>query len=247
MANRVYSERINIKTENTRVFYDKRAQSIEQMDNPYMAVLLGDQNPSHAVEWNNFEKRFIQPQLRIDRDSVVLDIGCGIGRWAESVIPICGKYVGSDYSAEMVKTASRRCNFPDRNYEFLNLSFQETIHHDFDVKFNRLIVAGVCVYINDADLPDCYDGMLKLLDEKCIIYFTETVGVKTRLTLDELPSEALKTTYDAIYRTPEEYNQYYKVFADAAFRTVEQDYLPHLNNEKEFCETDRWYTILERR
>lgn len=246
MGDRIYSEKINIKSENTKTFYDKRAQSMQMMDNPYVAVLLGDQDPNHAAKWNDFEKRFIQPQLRIDWNSIVLDIGSGIGRWAESLIPICGKYIGTDYSIEMVKTASERCCFPKMDYEFYNLSFQETVNHHFDTKFNRLIVAGVCMYINDADLLGCYDGVLKLLDEKCIIYFTETVGIRTRLTLDEMPSEALKTTYDVIYRTPEEYCEYYKIFIDAAFKTMKQDYLPHLNDEKEFNETDRWYTILER-
>lgn len=102
------------------------------------------------------------------------------------------------------------------------------------------------MYINDADLKDCIARLIDLLDEHCIMYLTETVAVETRLTLDECPSDALKTTYDVIYRTPSEYNAYYEVFKNAGFRIVKQDYLPHLNNEASFSETDRWYTILER-
>ncbi len=246
---RIYGERVNIKTENTRSFYNERAKAIASMANPYVSVLLGDQNPSHAEEWNRFEKTFILPELQISQTSRVLDIGCGIGRWAESLIPLSGYYCGTDFSPEMVETARKRNRFEGKAYDFHNLSFQETVQQStgfYNGRFDRLVVGGVCMYINDEELPACYEGLLSLLDERCVIYFTETVAVEKRLTLDECPSEALKANYDVIYRTPEEYIQHYKVFTNSGFTVREQKYLPHLNNEKQFYETDRWYTLLER-
>ena len=246
LAGRIYSQKVDIKTEHTRRFYDNRAKSIEKMENPYVSVLLGDQNPQHAIEWNRFEKDIILPQLQIQKDTAVLDIGCGIGRWAESVIPICGEYVGTDFSAEMIKIAEQRCRIEGGFYKFLNLSFQETVRRKFGRNFGCVVICGVCMYINDADLKQCFDGLLDLLDGHCILYLTETVAVKTRLTLDHLPSDALKAIYDVIYRTPDEYRMYYKSLEKAGFRVIKQDYLPHLNDEKQFGETDRWFTILER-
>ena len=176
-------------------------------------------------------------------------IGGGIGRWAESIIPEAGYYLGTDFSGEMIKIAQQRCSFENADYDFINVSFQEACRRSSEKlqrKFDRVVIGGVCMYINDADLKDCIAGLIDLLDEHCIMYLTETVAVETRLTLDECPSDALKTTYDVIYRTPSEYNAYYEVFKNAGFRIVKQDYLPHLNNEASFSETDRWYTILER-
>ena len=196
-----------------------------------------------------YEKEFILPQLQVNETSRVLDIGCGMGRWAESVIPLAGKYFGADFSEEMVQVARRRCKFPGKDYRFYHASFQEVakLPEDFfEERFNRVIIGGVCMYINDGDMKDCIAGLLRLVDEHCTMYLTETVAVEKRLTLDECPSAALKTTYDVIYRTPSEYNEYYKMLQEAGFRIVQQDYLPHLNNEKEYSETDRWYTILER-
>ena len=246
---RIYEKKHAINTKNTQSFYDDRARRAEEMNNPYVAVLLGDQNPKHAIDWDVFEKKHILEQLRIDHNSSVLDIGCGIGRWAESVIPLAGYYMGVDFSTEMIRTARKRCEFSDSHYEFLNASFQEvaamrpeTLGH----RFNRVIIGGVCMYINDEDMGACLNGLNELLDEHCVMYLTETVAVEKRLTLDECPSEALKTTYDVIYRTPAEYNQYYEVLLRAGFQIVKQDYLPHLNDEKGFSETDRWYTIFER-
>lgn len=244
VSKRIYGDKVSIQAEDTRSFYDNRAKAMENMANPYMAVLLGDQNPDHAVKWNQFEKDFILPQMEIRRENGVLDIGCGIGRWAEQVSPLCGEYVGTDFSPEMIKAASRRCG--GQNCRFLNMSFQETVRHAFGRKFDRVFICGVCMYINDTDLPVCFEGLLNLLDEHCILYLTETVAVETRLTLDKQPSEALKADYGVIYRTPEEYRAYYRVLEDAGFRVLKQDYLPHLNTEQGFEETDRWYTILQR-
>ena len=248
-SHRIYEEKHDIDTDNTKNFYDQRAKNIGNMSSPYVAVLLGDQDPQHAVDWNTFEKTFILPQLKVNKSSSVLDIGCGIGRWAESIIPEAGYYLGTDFSGEMIKIAQQRCSFENADYDFINVSFQEACRRSSEKlqrKFDRVVIGGVCMYINDADLKDCIAGLIDLLDEHCIMYLTETVAVETRLTLDECPSDALKTTYDVIYRTPSEYNAYSEVFKNAGFRIVKQDYLPHLNNEASFSETDRWYTILER-
>lgn len=245
---RIYEKKHNIDTTNTKDFYNERAKMLAEMDNPYVTVLLGDQNPACAEQWNKFEKEYILPHLKVDKNSSVLDIGCGIGRWAESVIPLSGYYFGADFSEEMVKTARNRCSNGE-NCTFYNASFNEISEKDetfFKRKFNRVIIGGVCMYINDKDLESCLKGFIKHLDEHCIMYLTETVAVKTRLTLDRFPSEALKADYDVIYRTPDEYNEYYKIVTEAGFKIVKQDFLPHLNNEEQFSETDRWYSIFER-
>ncbi len=246
---RIYDTKVDINTQNTVDFYNERAKRAAEMECPYTAVLLGDQNPDHAAKWDVFEKANIMPLLKISEENAVLDIGCGMGRWAESVIPLAGYYLGADFSSEMVNIAKKRCVFEAKEYDFISASFQGVVNLtgvELKRKFDRVIIGGVCMYINDSDLKMCIDGLNDLLDEHCIMYFTETVALEKRLTLDSCPSEALKTTYDVIYRTPTEYNEYYKTLTDKGFKIIKQDFLPHLNNEKGFSETDRWFTVFER-
>lgn len=246
---RIYSEKIDINTTNTMDFYNARAKRLESMECPYTAVLLGDQNPKHAEQWNVFEKEHILPQLKLNNDSYVLEIGCGMGRWAETVIPMVKGYRGVDFSMGMIEVARKRCIYPGFDYGFINASFQQVVSNPEilgNVKFNRVIIGGVCMYINDSDMHMCINGLNHLLADNCIMFLTETVAVETRLTLNECPSEALKTTYDVIYRTPDEYSSYYTSLFESGFNVLKQDYLPHLNNEAAFSETDRWYTIFER-
>lgn len=243
---RIYEDKADIDGQNTRDFYNRRAKQMEDMECPYTAVLLGDQNPDHAAKWNIFEHENILPQLQITKESNVLDIGCGMGRWAEQVIPLCNYYCGVDFSSEMIKVAKQRSQGREGSFEFLNYSFQELIEQkkeEFQGKFDRLIIAGVCMYINDKELPECLETLLTFFKKDSIFYLTETVGVEKRLTLKEFYSDTLKCDYDAIYRTPKEYKNYFKVIENAGYQALQQGFLPKLNNEEGFSETDRWYSI----
>lgn len=247
--NRIYGKKVDIKGENTKEFYNNRAKAIKDMDNPYVSVLLGDQNPEYALMWNTFEKENILPKMGVDKSCRVLDIGCGMGRWAEALIPKSGYYCGTDLSSEMVKRARERNQYAGKSYEFMNYGFQEFCALPKDklsCLFNRLWICGVMMYINDEELFRGMAQLLEKMDEHARVYFTETIALKERLTLDEFYSEALKADYDVIYRTEAEYNEIYGSWLKAGFRIVEQGMLPHLNKEKEYSETDRWYTILER-
>ena len=177
-------------------------------------------------------------------DDSFIDIGCGIGRWGEAVIPHCQYYCGCDFSSEMIAQAKQRLNFP--NADFIPCSFQQIGEKITGKKFDRGIIAGVCMYINDSEIKECIATFINLIADHAILYLTETVAVEKRLTLNEFWSDAMHTEYSSIYRTPDEYNQLYKAFLNAGFTITEQGFLPHFNKEKEYSETDRWYTILQR-
>ena len=107
MKERVYGEKVSIDTENTVSFYDQRAKTIKNRKQEYTTVLLGDQDPDFSVKWDAYEKQFILPKLKLNQDKVILDIGCGIGRWAEAVADQCKEYYGVDFSSEMIAVAKQ--------------------------------------------------------------------------------------------------------------------------------------------
>ena len=247
--NRIYGKKVDINSNHTKDFYNNRARNISSMDNPYVSVLLGDQNPEYALAWDAYEKEHILPKMQIDEHSKILDIGCGMGRWAEALISRSGYYCGTDLSPEMVKCAAQRNYFPEKSYDFLNYGFEEfcaLTESELPCLFNRLWICGIMMYVNDDALFTGMGQLLAKMDTHAKAYFTETIALDERLTLNQFYSEALKADYDVIYRTEAEYNQVYKSWLDAGFLIVEQGLLPHLNKEKEYSETDRWYTILER-
>ena len=239
---RVYGRNVVIDTSHIHEFYEKRA-AIEDAS----AVLLG--NVKSVDEKNKFDREEILPKLGITKATRVLDIGCGIGRMAEMVLPRCGFYYGVDFSESMVNATEKVCQgiVSKGGFECRTMSFSDVLEHDpdfFGGKFGAVLVLGVCVYINDDELRKIFSTLNGLLDDTCTLYFAEPIGLGERLSLVDFPSRELHTDYSAIYRTAEEYTALYAPLLDAGFSIVEQNYSPRFGET--YTDTGRWYTILKR-
>jgi ubiquinone/menaquinone biosynthesis C-methylase UbiE len=81
----------------------------------------------------------------LGRDRTVLDLGCGIGRFAEALSPDVKSIVGVDISTEMVEAARRRCAC------LANASFLQTSGHDLSVfgeaSFDLVLAADTLPYL----------------------------------------------------------------------------------------------------
>ena len=205
MKERVYGEKVSIDTENTVSFYNQRAKTIKNRKQEYTTVLLGDQDPDFSVKWDAYEKQLILPRLKLNQDKVILDIGCGMGRWAEAVADQCKEYYGVDFSSEMIAVAKE--NIKNENCHFYAMSAVDAVSNPKITarKYDIVLDVGVSMYINEEELVECYQGLKKLADRDTLFYFEESVGKKERITLNHIWSDNLNAYYGAIYRTREEY------------------------------------------
>lgn len=241
MNDRIYGEIVNIDAGNTISFYDQRAKNINEREREYTTVLLGDQDPDYSVRWDKYEKDFILPKLLIDMNKDVLDLGCGIGRWADAIGNKCRSYRGVDFSSEMISVAKQK-NSNDQCV-FYNLSVIDALcneavtHNHYDV----VIMTGVAMYINDDELKECYRRLRKIVDENTLIYFEESVGKEQRLTLNHIWSENLKDYYGAIYRMRSEYVEL--INDNMGTIIVEEDGFMDFLDKKEQSETSHWYSL----
>ena len=241
MNSRVYGEKVDINPSETISFYNQRAKTIKNRKQEYTTVLLGDQE--YSIRWDKYEKEYIIPKLSLDDKKTILDLGCGMGRWADGISDKCEAYYGIDFSAEMIEVAKQKKR--NGKCEFYNLSVKEALtdariicrHYDI------IIVTGVSMYINDDELIDCYIGLNQLADKDTLIYFEESVGKKERLTLNHIWSENLNDYYGAIYRTREEYMALMqKCMSSIMF--LEEGYMDFLD-KKEQSETSHWYSLFK--
>ena len=140
----------------------------------------------------------------------VLDIGCGVGRWAESILSSGGIYVGADYSEPLLQLArdahsqymAEQCKFICSSFQTLDSSLpEETVRNGFDI----ILINGVMMYINDSELHLCMDVIRNLLIGGGTLYIKESIAYNERLTLDHVYSDELSTEYSAIYRCVTEY------------------------------------------
>lgn len=247
MNGRIYGEKTSIDMGQVKDFYNRRAGTVKDKVG---AVLLGSQNPDILEQKNSFERNYIAPLLNIGQNTRILDLGCGVGRWAEFVLPQCGFYFGIDFSEEMVKIAQKTCSdmFPaESKYKLSCMPLLDAVTKSPDYyggKFGAVICAGVFMYINDETINQIFHRIPGLLEEQCTIFFTEPVGIKERLTLKEFASDALQASYNAIYRTPEEYVELYEPLLQAGFSIERQKYCPTFGET--YTDTGRYFMILKR-
>ena len=151
-------------------------------------------------------------ELKIDfENKKILEIGCGIGRWAEVFHDKCDSYLGIDYSEDLIEIAKENYNYDNCHFQVLSASQLDTADLLVSAPFDIVIITGVLIYFND----DTIKKMIKDLNSLCAsnktIYIRETLSfLETRLTLKDFFSENLEADYNAIYRTDDEFLDFIK-------------------------------------
>lgn len=243
---RIYGDEFNIDGKATKDFWEMRAEKYSE-EHPYVSIKLNDKNPDFSDRIDEYERKNILPMLNIKDDSYVIDIGCGVGRLAESIVDQCRYYLGTDVSEGLIQIARKRI-ISETECDFLPMAFQELDNvgekMKYSGRYNRVILAGLFLYINDAEVTKSLENLLAILDEHAVIYISVAAALEERITLAEWESQDFEGEYNAIYRTKEEYMKLYKPLLDAGFRVSHQDFLA--KEFQRFSETARYYFILER-
>lgn len=229
MQTRVYTDKINIDNNSTKEFWQKRANNINNLQ----TVLLGSDNTgSEQNIRNENEKRIVEKIVEKIQNPGILDIGCGIGRWAENLQNKFEYYVGVDFSEGFINYASKKfTNFS--NVKFYNNSILNLDKDILTSRFNLIICTGVLMYINDENISNIFKAFRQVSPE--YLYIQESISLmEGRLTLNKFESKDLKTDYSAIYRTKQEYEEYFKT---NAFNIIKQIYCLIINLVQEKKQT----------
>lgn len=244
---RIANKLIKINEKTTRAFFETRTKKI--LPHRYNYVIYQDSNPELALERDSYEKEKIGPLLNINGQSMVLDIGCGVGRWGDEIIPqlTTGKYIGIDYSEDFINIAKETLESSGKS-SFYKGSFQETeniLKNNGYSTFDTILINGVLMYINDDEIENCLRSVCKLAHKGTRIYIKESVGADTRFTLNNFYSEELGSQYNAIYRSLNEYNRLFNdIYITNGYRIIisEATWKHEQENRKE---TLSWYWIIE--
>lgn len=244
--NRIRDKHININKDSLLQFFENRGEKYEE-ENPYVSVLYQDQNKELAVSRDVYEKNKVTALLNLNKTQKLLDIGCGIGRWADAVVDEVALYTGIDFSKKLIYQANKRYEGINKA-QFKVMDAKDTCAKNLDnMLYDRIIISGVLIYMNDPELQQMLNGITEICDKDCLIYIREPLAHETRLTLNQFWSDELSADYSAIYRTRTEMNTLIaKVFEPSGFEVRKFQHLyddQTMNNRKE---TSQFYTILQR-
>lgn len=244
---RVTEQKVDIEYDQTKHFFQRRAEKFKE-SNPYSVTMYQDNNKELVEERNRKEVERLYPFLNLSPVSTVLDIACGIGRWADAIKMDIREYCGLDFSGELVEIAT--CRNTRNNfcfYEGAASEIQTVLNENGKGKYNTVLMIGILMYLNDGDLENVLEQVEGVCEQNAVICVREPIGIKDRLTLKDFFSEELQDNYNAIYRTREELEEYFQnAFLKKGFQIKEQGFLfeeDSLNNRKE---TAQYYYILER-
>lgn len=212
MQTRVYADKIEIDNDSTKEFWENRANNINNLQ----TVLLGsDKTGIEQNTRNEHEKLIVESVVKQIQNPRILDIGCGIGRWAENLINQFDYYAGVDFSEGFIDYASKKFS-DNENIKFYNNSILNLDKEILNSKFNFIICTGVLMYVNDSNLSKFFKTLKQMIVNiykvyDIYIYIQESISLmENRLTLNQFESKDLKTNYNAIYRTKQEYEEYFK-------------------------------------
>lgn len=236
MAERIKGSKVDISYADVQRFFADRSAN-DALKSKYNYVLFQDDHPELAVERDRAEKEKLAPVL--GGATNVLDIGCGIGRWGEFFVERGIKYTGIDAGAQMIERA--RENLADggdkvRLYVGLAQDTMAILHaNNAAEKYDAILVNGVFMYLNDADLAQALAAIGELAADNAVLYLKESMGLEERLTLSEIHSAALGQDYSAIYRSIAEYGELFKDAFGADFTLCEQAplFADNMRNRKE--------------
>jgi hypothetical protein len=214
MSDRVLKSKVEIDESLVSKFFEDRVNRYDEA-RPLVSVIYQDQNPALAVARDQFEKNKLLPLLELKPEDSVLDIGCGIGRWADVMDAKVSRYHGTDLIQGLADIGRKRLAH-NPQFTFQTLRAQDNRPELLTVKppFSLIIVTGLFMYLNDDDCISVLNNIASCATVDTRILMREPAGVDHRLTLRDVWSEELKHNYSAIYRTV---GEYMSMFADTLF------------------------------
>ena len=234
---RLYGEKKSINKENVKEFFDKRASK----DVDSLMTITSFQEKENLDQRQLEESQILEENIQFEGKKI-LEIGCGLGRWAEFFHDKCETYLGIDYAKNLIELAKK-------NYNYENCHFQVMSALDIDIEqliikppFDIIFIAGVLIYLNDEDIPLLINEINNITSEDKLIYIRETISVMdNRLTLKDFYSEELEVDYNAIYRTEDELLAFFEEFNNIS--NIKKDKIHETLNKH--TETGYKYFILE--
>jgi SAM-dependent methyltransferase len=96
------------------------------------------------------EVRHLTRLIPFNRDTSVLELGCGNGRWIESIAPLVKYYEAVDFSQQMIAIANERIR--RRGLDNVQLFHAAVRDHTPTSAFEVVYLSGVSQYLRDDEL-----------------------------------------------------------------------------------------------
>lgn len=140
-----------------------------------------DASVKEEAKFSNFYRDYISKKGLLDsvvcnKNSVVLDFGCGIGRLSYFLAPYVKKVIGVDVSEKMIEVAKLKNAAPNIEYYHINNNNTHEVLSNF--KVDCLFSYWVMQHISDERIKELLKDFSALLNKDGKIYIFEQIQYK---------------------------------------------------------------------
>lgn len=134
----------------------------------------------------------------IDKNSIILDLGCGTGILEKKLSSHVKRIIGVDKFQEFLKRAYQAENIQYLVGDLANLDI-----NNLKDNYNVILLFGVSFYLSDDELNDLIAKVVTLMTKNSIFIIKNQWGIKDELIVNKY-SEDLQSDYYAKYRKLED-------------------------------------------
>lgn len=167
----------------------------ERIDSCFGVYPMGGGGEFEVYYRHYFELRNFLKHVSVSPESNLLELGCGVGRWALSLAPLVGKYVGIDVNSNAIRIAESIVNSEGiDNVKFFHQSITDFNPESY---YDIIYFSGVSQYLSDQDLSFILNKIKPHLSNNAILVDRSTINIQKREIL-------VNDSYVSIFRTPNE-------------------------------------------
>ena len=192
---------------------------------------LANLEQDDSISRSKFEEEKLHLNKIIDFSDYknVLDLGGGVGIWAEYFLENCEKVTLVEKQIKFIEIA--KSNITSNRIEYINVDlndFESTEKYDF------IFLSGVSIYFEDSEFVQLLKKIEKIILPNGVFVLRDAYGIDKEFFVDKI-SEELNLPYKAKYRTLE---QYYKlIMSNTKLNTIYSEDMYkdalHFNKRKE--------------
>ena len=138
---RLYGGNEDINSDKVKDFFNKRAS--KEFESDLSIVLFQDKENSEQRHIE--EKKLLFESIDVSNKKV-LEIGCGIGRWAEALHDKCDSFLGLDFSQDLIEIANKSNNYDNCKFQVMSAT---------DIKIDELIIEPPFDVASPANIFPC--------------------------------------------------------------------------------------------
>ena len=133
----------------------------------------------HNVYRNFVHKKTVNSNLRPGKEDVLLDYGCGVGRFAMFLSPLVRQVIGVDTAGDMIDIANDRLN----KSKISNICYHHLDSNRIPIEDNavdKILAWWVLQHISNNKLPEVLSELYRVMKKNGTLVFYEQVRDETK-------------------------------------------------------------------